>query len=155
MNLIETVRARALEELARLSWLAPLLGRLALGLLFMLDGWAKAHNLAGVTDVFKELGIPAPALNAAVVAYSQLICGALLVVGLFTRLATIPIVVSMAIALLTAKRDKIHGLYDLVGQDELTYLVMLLMIALIGPGIASLDHLLVQRLGWKGASKAT
>jgi putative oxidoreductase len=155
MNLIETARKRVLDELARLSWLAPLLGRLAVGLLFMLDGWAKAHNLAGVTDFFKELGIPAPGLNAAVVAYSQLICGALLVVGLLTRLATIPIIVSMAVALLTAKRDKIHGVYDLVGQDELTYLIMLVMIAVIGPGAVSLDRLLVEKLGWKAPPKET
>jgi putative oxidoreductase len=155
MNLIETARARALDELARISWLAPLLGRLAVGLLFLSTGWGKVHNIEKVTGFFEKLGIPAPGFNAVLVGYSELICGALLVLGLVTRLATIPLVVSMVIAILTAKRGDIHNLFDLVGQDEFTYLVVLVMIAIIGPGATSLDHLLVRWLGWKGAPKAT
>jgi putative oxidoreductase len=156
MNLIETARARALDELARISWLAPLLGRLAVGLLFLSTGWGKVHNIAKVTGFFEKLGIPAPGFNAVLVGYSELICGALLVLGLLTRLATVPLIVSMVIAILTAKRGDIHGLFDLVGQDEFTYLVVLVMIAVIGPGVASLDHPLVRWLGWKGAQpKAT
>src|SRR5579871_2542020 len=155
MNLIETARARALDELARISWLAPLLGRLAVGLLFLSTGWGKVHNIEKVTAFFVKLGIPAPGLNAVVVGYSELICGALLVVGLVSRLATIPLIVSMVIAILTAKRGDIHGVFDLVGQDEFTYLVVLVMIAFIGPGALSLDHVLVRWLGWKGAPKAT
>ena len=84
-----------------------------------------------------------------VVAYSELIGGALLVVGLLTRLATIPLIVSMVVAILTAKRADLHGLFDLVGFDEFTYLCVLVMIAIIGPGRASLDQRLVQRLGWR------
>jgi putative oxidoreductase len=111
------------------------------------------HNIAKVTGFFEKLGIPAPGFNAVLVGYSELICGALLVLGLLSRLATIPLVVSMAIAILTAKRSDIHGIFDLVGQDEFTYLVVLVMIAVIGPGALSLDHLLVRVLGWKGAPK--
>jgi putative oxidoreductase len=148
MGRIESLRERALEILGKLDWLTPLLGRLAVGLLFMLDGWAKLHNIDSVTSFFAELAIPAPHLNALVVSYSQLICGAALVVGLLTRLATVPLVVSMAVAILTAKLPKVHGLYDFVGLDEFTYLVVCLMIALLGPGAVSLDALLVRRLGW-------
>jgi putative oxidoreductase len=155
MNLIETVRARALDELARFSWLAPLLGRLAVGLLFLSTGWGKVHNIEKVTGFFEKLGIPAPGFNAVLVGYSELICGTLLVLGLLTRLATIPLIVSMVIAILTAKRGDIHNLFDLVGQDELTYLVVLVIIAIIGPGSVSLDHPLVRWLGWKGAPKPT
>jgi putative oxidoreductase len=104
---------------------ALLLGRLAVGLLFLSTGWGKIHNLEKVTGFF-----------------ASLLCGAALCVGLLTRLATVPLVVSMIVALATAKRGDIHGLFDLVGQEELTYLVLLVMIAVLGPGTLSIDHLL-------------
>lgn len=141
-------RSKALSVLDRIWWLAPLIGRLAVGLLFLSTGWGKAHSLEKVTQFFVSLHIPAPGLNAVVVAYSELICGALLTIGLFTRLATIPLIVSMIVAILTAKLGDIHGLFDLVGADEFTYLCVLIMLALIGPGKASLDRLLCRSLGW-------
>jgi putative oxidoreductase len=100
------------------------------------------HEIAKVAGFFRTLGIPAPGFNAVLVGYSELICGTLLVVGLLTRLATIPLVVSMIVAIATAKRSELHGLFDLVGFDEFTYLVVLVMLAIIGPGATSLDHLL-------------
>jgi putative oxidoreductase len=143
-HLVVAIRLRALGLLERVGWLAPLLGRLSVGLLFLSTGWGKAHSLDKVTKFFIELKIPMPALNAVVVAYSELICGALLVIGLFTRLATVPLIVSMVVALLTAKLADIHGVFDLVGAEEFTYLCVLMMLAVIGPGKLSLDELLVQ-----------
>ena len=141
-------RSKVLGLLNRIWWLAPLVGRLSVGLLFLSTGWGKAHSLDKVTHFFETLHIPMPALNAVVVAYSELICGGLLVLGLLTRLATIPLIVSMVVAILTAKLADIHGVFDLVGADEFTYLCVLIMLALIGPGKASLDHVLVRSMGW-------
>jgi putative oxidoreductase len=141
-------RAQALSVLDKLYWLAPLIGRLAVGLLFLSTGWGKVHSLDNVTAFFVKLHIPAPGLNAIVVAYSELICGSLLILGLCTRLATIPLIVSMIVAILTAKLGDIHGLFDLVGADEFTYLCVLIMLAVIGPGKLSLDHVLFRNLGW-------
>ena len=143
-DLVAQNRTRALGWLARVQWLAPLLGRFSVGLLFLSTGWGKVHSLDKVTAFFVQLRIPAPGLNAVVVGYSELVCGALLLVGLFTRLATLPLIVSMVVAILTAKLPDIHGLFDLVGADEFTYLCVLMMLALIGPGKLSLDELLVQ-----------
>ena len=139
-------RLRALSLLERLHWVAPLLGRLAVGLLFLSTGWGKVHSLDKVTAFFVQLGIPAPGLNAVVVGYSELVCGALLVIGLATRLATLPLIVSMVVALLTAKLADIHGVFELVGADEFTYLCVLIILLLIGPGTLSLDQLLVRSL---------
>jgi putative oxidoreductase len=150
MELLRTTRSRVLDGLARVQWLAPLLARLAVGLVFVSTGWGKVHDLAKVTAFFTQLGIPAPGFHAVLVGYSELICGALLVVGLVARFATVPLAVSMVVAILTAKRPDLHGLFDLVGFDEFTYLCVLVMIALLGPGSASLDRVLVRRLGWTG-----
>jgi len=148
-DLAAQYRSRALALLNRVGWLAPLLGRLSVGLLFMSTGWGKVHSLDKVTKFFVTLGIPAPGLNAVVVGYSELFCGALLVVGLCTRLATVPLIVSMVVAILTAKLGDIHGVFDLVGADEFTYLCVLVMLALIGPGKVSLDALWVK--SWPSA----
>lgn len=69
-----------------------------------------------------------------------------MVIGLASRFATVPLCVSMIVALATAKASEIHGLVDLVGQVELTYLVVLFVIAILGPGRVSLDGLLFRKL---------
>jgi putative oxidoreductase len=146
VGLVEKPRARALQVLGRLQWLAPLIGRLAVGLLFVSTGWGKVHDIPKVTRFFEDLGIPAPGFQAVLVGYSELVCGSLLVVGLLTRFATAPLVVSMTVAILTAKRAELHGLFDLVGFEEFTYLCVLVMIAILGPGSVSLDRLVARRL---------
>jgi len=128
-----------------------LIGRLAVGLLFVSTGWGKIHDIPKVTRFFEQLGIPAPGFQAVLVAYSELVCGSLLVLGLFARLATIPLIISMTVAILTAKRSELHGIFDLVGFDEFTYACVLAMIAIIGPGRASFDRLLVRRLAGERA----
>ena len=154
MARVEAARNQVLAVVDRVRWLAPLLGRLAVGLLFVSTGWGKVHDIAKVTQFFVTLRIPMPGLNAVVVSYTELIGGSLLVIGLFTRLAAIPLLVSMVVAILTAKIGDLHGVFDLVGFDEFTYLVVLVMIAVIGPGAVSLDRVLCRRLGWGDGSTA-
>ncbi len=138
------LRARALAALEKIAFLPPLLARLALGVAFAASGWGKAHNLERVTGFFTELKIPMPGLNAVVVSYSELICGTLLVLGLASRLATVPLLVSMTVALLTAKAAEIHGFVDLFGELELTYLLLLVYVAILGPGPVALDRLVAR-----------
>jgi putative oxidoreductase len=155
MGRIESLREKALEILGKLRALAPLLGRLAVGLVFMSTGWGKVHNIEKVTSFFTSLHIPAPHFQAILVGYSELLCGTALVIGLLSRLATIPLMVSMVVAILTAKLPDLHGLFDLVGFDEFTYLMVLAMVAILGPGALSLDAILVKRLGWRHFDLAT
>ncbi|HVU05523.1 MAG TPA: DoxX family protein [Polyangiaceae bacterium] len=143
---IRTVRTRVLSILGGQSGVALLLGRLAVGLLFLSTGWGKVHNIPKVTMFFEQLGIPAPGFHAVLVGWTELLGGAALVVGLCSRLAAVPLAVSMVVALVTAKRGDIHGIFDLVGQDEFTYLVVLVMIAILGPGKIALDRILAKKL---------
>lgn len=141
--LISIVRTRALELTTKLAWVAPLVARITLGVLFISTGWGKVHDLDKVTGFFTELGIPLPHLNAVMVSFVELIGGSLLLIGLGARLSALPLMASMAVAILTAQRENVHGLPDLFGLVEWTYLALLLWVALAGPGKASLDHLLV------------
>jgi putative oxidoreductase len=150
MTLIGTVTRRGLAVAEKLSFVPSLLARITLGVLFASTGWGKVHNLAKVTDFFVELKIPMPSLNAVVVSYSELVCGSLLVIGLASRLATFPLIASMVVALLTAKASEIHGFADLFGEVEFTYLVLLIVVAIGGPGPVSLDRPLSKWLAKRG-----
>lgn len=143
--LILALRARALALTTKLDWVAPLVARITLGVLFISTGWGKVHDLDKVTGFFTELGIPAPHLNAVMVSFVELIGGSLLLLGLASRLAALPLLASMAVAILTAQRENVHGLPDLFGLVEWTYLALLLWVAFAGPGKASLDHLLTNK----------
>lgn len=144
-SLIQVAREQSALILKRLDFVAPSVARVTLGVLFMSTGWGKVHSLAKVTAFFADLGIPAPGLNAHVVSFVELIGGALLLVGLASRLAALPLMVSMLVAILTAQRDQVHGPADLFGLVEWTYFALLLYVALGGPGRLSLDHLLFGR----------
>jgi putative oxidoreductase len=133
---------KALALAKRTDSAALLVARLTVGVLFVSTGWGKVHNLAKVTDFFGELGIPMPSFNAVLASYTELVCGFLLVIGLATRLAAVPLVVTMAVAILTAKKSELHSLPDLFGFVEWTYLAILLVIFALGPGKLAIDTLL-------------
>lgn len=130
----------------RAAWLPPLLTRACVGTLFASTGWEATHNLPGVSAFFAQLRIPAPAVSAALAGYAELVCGALLVVGLASRLATLPLLMCMLVALATEKAGKVHGLRDPLMQVEFAYSVLLVVLALLGPGRISLDSFVVPRL---------
>jgi putative oxidoreductase len=65
---------------------------------------------------------------------------------LLSRLASLPLIVVMTVAILTAKSDALHGIADLLGFEEWTYIVLAVWIAVAGPGPLSLDRLVQQLL---------
>ena len=141
-RLIDLTRTNA----NKLSFLGPLLIRLTVGLVFIGTGWGKLHTLPDVTAFFESLHIPMPGLNARVAASTEFFGGILILVGLGSRLVALPLSFTMVVAILTAKREAIDGFTTLVGFEEWSYLVMFLLIALTGPGAASLDYLISRRL---------
>lgn len=128
-----------------LDWFPAALTRVSLGILFAEAGWGKVHNFPKVTEYFTSLGIPFPALNAHIVGFTELICGSLILIGLATRLASIPLAISMIVAVLTAKKGDINEWTDLFAISEYLYIVLLTWLAVRGPGALSLDHLFRKR----------
>lgn len=127
---------------ASLRWLSPALARVTVGLVFFQSGWAKLHALDGVTAYFTELGLPAPALQARLVSTTELVCGGLLLLGLATRFAAVPLVVTMCVAIRTALWGQVSGLGSLVGLSEFAYIALLVWLATDGGGPLSVDRLL-------------
>jgi putative oxidoreductase len=130
----------------RLEGIGPTLARLTVGLVFIGTGWGKLHSLPDVTEFFASLHIPAPGLNARIAASTEFFGGILVLIGLGTRLAALPMAFTMVIAILTAKRPDIDGLTTLVGFEEWSYLVFFLWLAVAGAGPLSLDRLVLPPL---------
>jgi len=134
-----------------LAWLSPAVARLTVGLVFFQSGWGKLHSLEQVTNYFTELGLPAPAFQARFASTTEFLCGGLLLLGLATRFAAVPLIITMAVAIRTALWDQVDGLGSLVGLTEFAYVALLLWLATNGAGPLSLDHL----LGRLGAGRGT
>jgi len=150
VNALFAVRRLILSVTSRLWWLPPTVARLTVGWVFLLSGWGKLHNLPKIVEFFRSLGIPAPEFQAPFASANEFVCGALLLAGLFSRVATIPLMITMVVALVTAQRGNIGSLNDLFGLVEYLYIALLGWIAVAGPGPLSLDALLV-RIGRRQA----
>jgi putative oxidoreductase len=129
-----------------LRWLSPAVARLTVGLVFFQSGWGKLHSLEQVTKYFAELGIPAPGAQALLASTAEFVCGGLLLLGLATRFAAVPLIITMAVAIRTALWDQVDGLGSLVGLTEFAYVALLVWLATDGAGPLSLDAL-IGRLG--------
>ena len=139
---LKSLLSRALAILERLQWLGPLLVRISLASVFIVTGWGKLHNLPKVTGFFTELRIPMPAFNAGMVSCLEFFGGILILLGLFTRFAAIPMAFSMLVAILTAKWAEVDGVATLFAFNEFTYFACFVWLVVAGAGAISLDRLL-------------
>jgi putative oxidoreductase len=151
-----TTAQNALDRLRRradqLSFIGPALVRITLGVVFIGTGWGKLNTLPQVTEFFASLHIPAPAFQARLAASTEFFGGILVLVGLGTRLVSLPLAFTMLVAILTAKRADIDGISSLLGFEEWSYLVMFLWLAFAGAGALSLDALVARLRGRPSAS---
>jgi putative oxidoreductase len=131
----------------RLTWLAPLAVRITVGVVFLGTGWTKLQNLPAITKNFTALGIPAPEILTPFVSGVEFIGGILLLVGLLTRFAAVPLMVVMVVAILSAKLGDIDSLETFLGFEEVSYFVMFAWLAIAGPGPVSLDHFILKASG--------
>ena len=129
------------------SWAAPLAVRITVGVVFMGTGWTKLQNLPAITKNFTALGIPAPEILTPFVSGVEFVGGILLLVGLLTRFAAVPLMIVMVVAIIAAKRADIDSLETLLGFEEVSYFVMFAWLAIAGPGPVSLDHFILKASG--------
>ncbi|GHC11353.1 hypothetical protein GCM10010080_28880 [Thermomonas carbonis] len=133
------------DRMLAYEWLGPLLLRLVFGYFWLETGWAKLHNLEFFSARFVEWGIPFPLLSATLSGATDLIGGGLLIVGLWTRLAAVPMIVNMLVALAVVVLPTISTVNEFVELDEVLYVAVLFWLLMAGPGKASLDHFLARR----------
>jgi putative oxidoreductase len=120
--------------------------RLVWGWLFLTTGLGKLQNHARVTEFFTSLGIPMPGLNAWFVGGLELVGGALLLVGLFSRPIAFLLSGNMLVAFLTAERPAFlgvfHDLDSFLRADAFWFLFVSVVVLTLGPGAISLDRFL-------------
>jgi len=117
--------------------LALLLLRLAFGIGMIIGhGWPKLMKLTGSGEVqfmdFLGLG---PTISLSLAVFAEALCAALLVIGLFTRWASIPLIVTMLVAVLVANWGEPFGSWE----KAFLYLIAYLCLLITGPGWYSLD----------------
>lgn len=129
------------------EWAGPLIARLIVGYVFMLTGWAKLNNLPTMIENFAGWGIPAPHILTPFVSGVECFGGAMIILGLFTRIPAAMLAVVMVVAVRAAKWANVDSLETLLGFEEATYFAVFMWLAIAGPGAASLDRLLLRTTG--------
>lgn len=142
MKMLSSLYQTCTITLEKAKWLPLLLARLSIGSIFIISGWGKLHNIPKVIGYFTDLGVPMPEFNAHLVAATEFSCGTLILLGLLTRLASIPLTITMIVAILTAKISDIHSTSDLLGLDEFLYIVFFVLLIVNGAGRLSIDGLI-------------
>jgi putative oxidoreductase len=123
---------------------ATLLVRLLVGGVFLSEGIQKFLYTAALgVGRFAKIGIPAPAVMAPFVGLVEIVCGALLIVGLLTRLASIPLIIDIGIAILTTKIPMLtkNGFWAMAHEARVDYAMLLgsVFLLLVGAGPLSFD----------------
>jgi putative oxidoreductase len=117
--------------------------RLYWGWQFFQTGLGKLTNIPKIVDFFTSLGIPFPAFNAYLVGSLECVGGALLFLGLGSRLIALPLTFNMLVAYITADREALFSVFSepgkFYGADPYTFLFASLLILIFGPGTLSLD----------------
>ncbi|MGZ4562956.1 MAG: DoxX family protein [Mycobacterium sp.] len=126
--------------------------RLYVGLVFVCEGVLKFLRPASLgTGRFDKAGIPAPAFFSTLDGIFEIGCGTLILLGLLTRLAIVPMIVDMLGALLITKLPIFwgraplfraeHGWWDFIHESrvDLAQLCGSLFLLFVGGGALSLD----------------
>ena len=123
------------------------LTRLGLAQVFVVSGWGKLHHIDKVIDFFTSLGIPFAHLQAPFVAAVEFFGGVAILLGLGARWVSFALMVTMAVAIRTAKWEEIAGFGSLLETTEFLYLLLLAWIVARGAGRLSVDHWIRKRIG--------
>ena len=118
--------------------------RVMLGAVFISEGIQKFlfSDSLGVGR-FIKIGIPAPNLTAPFVGAVEIICGTLILFGLFTSLASIPLIISMSVAIWTTKVPILmeKGFWAMAheARTDWSMIIGLIFILISGGGQLSMD----------------
>ena len=142
---------------------ATLLIRIAVGAVFLSEGIQKFLFPDSVgAGRFASIGIPNPELMAPFVGAVEIVCGALVLLGLATRLAALPLMAVMIVAIATTKIPILlghdlgpfqvrsmsqYGFWSMAHESRTDFAMLLgsLFLSLVGAGRWSLDALLSRR----------
>lgn len=119
--------------------------RLMVGAVFLSEGIQKflfADTLGA--GRFAKMGLPNPEFLAPFTGFFEILCGTLVLVGLFTRLAAVPLFIIISVAIITTKAQLLsaNGFWSMLHDSRTDWAMLLGTIFLIikGGGSWSLDR---------------
>ncbi|MDP3608341.1 MAG: DoxX family protein [Methylophilus sp.] len=142
--------------------------RLALAGVFIPEGIQKLMfpEILG-SGRFAKIGIPYPEFMGPFVGWVEIICGSLILIGLFSRLAAAPIIITMLVAIFTTKipiwmgqdwmltetmifyvRDlKTYGFWSFMHEARLDWAMLMAAcyLFIVGSGQWSIDKLMIRK----------
>jgi len=139
------------SEIPRSSALAAvILIRVMVGWVFLSEGIQKFLFPAALgAGRFAKIGIPDPQFFGPFVGVVEVVCGTLLIAGLFTRLASIPLLIDILVAIATTKVPMLSkaGFWGTVheARTDFCMLLGLIFLLIVGSGALSFDARLLRR----------
>ena len=119
--------------------------RLAVGLIFFTQGVLKYIDPNLGVDRFAKIGFPHPYFTAHFVGTFEMVCGFLVLIGLVTRIAAIPLLIVICTAIATTKVPELsrpnQGFWFMVSdaRTDFSMLMSLLFLLVAGAGSWSVD----------------
>jgi uncharacterized membrane protein YphA (DoxX/SURF4 family) len=131
---------------------AVLLIRVLVAWVFLSEGIQKFLFPASLGfGRFVKIGIPWPQVMAPFVGVVEIVCGSLLLLGLATRLATVPLLIDIGVAIYSTKIITFakNGFWGTLheARTDVSMLLGLIFLLLVGGGAWSLDAWLAERWG--------
>ena len=127
-----------------------LIVRLYWGWAFFLTGKGKLMDLEKPTQFFQSLGIPFPHAQAMLAGATECVGGLLLLIGLCSRLISIPLTILLIVAYLTADLDAVKVIFGdpdkFLTADEFLFLFAIVLVFAFGPGKFSIDWLIKRKV---------
>lgn len=112
--------------------------RVASGLLLAHHGYQKVEKFNTLRHSFMNFMHLGSTVSLALITFAELVCGILVILGLFTRLACIPIIIGMGVVVFVASNGNIFA----QGERGMIYLAATVAILFCGPGKISVDGMM-------------
>ena len=132
-----------MKRLLNTSGVPLLLCRMAVGLIFLSEGLQKLFLAGPGADRFAKIGFSNPSFWAWFAGSFEIVCGILILIGLVTRLAAIPLLIVMLVAFVTTKIPILteKGFWAFAHEYRTDFAMTLLLILLLiyGGGNHSID----------------
>lgn len=131
---------------------AIILIRLMVGVVFLSEGIQK-FLFTGTLGAgrFEKIGLPSPEFLGSFVGSFEIICGTLILFGLLTRLASIPLIIIMLVAIATTKLEILtqKGFWGMMHESRTDWAMLLGSVFLLikGGGFWSVDKALTKNGG--------
>lgn len=115
---------------------ATLLLRITLGGLIIPHGYSKLMNFAAMSRKFADPFHLGSTTSLSLTIFAEFFCGVFIVLGLFTRLACIPLIINMSVAVFIAHKGDVFD----TGEKAALFLGGFLALLFTGPGKMSIDR---------------